>query len=60
MAYVRKTRDVYYIQGYYTNEYGFEDVCEAEDYKDAKILKKAYDENEIGVPHRIVKRREKI
>lgn len=60
MAYVRKTKDVWYIQGYYTPEYGFEDVCEAETFKEAKLLKKAYDENEICVLHRIVKRRERI
>ena len=59
MAQVRKTKDVWYIQGYYTTEYGFENICEVETFEEAKILKKAYDENEIGVLHRMLKRRKR-
>ncbi len=58
--YIRKTKDEYHVQGYYTGEYRYETVCVAETYKEAKILLKEYNENEPMYPHRIVKKRAMI
>lgn len=60
MAYQRKTRDYYEVQGYYGNQYGWECVTAEDTYKAAKVQLKCYDDNEPQYPHRIVKRREKI
>lgn len=58
MAYVRKTRDEYEVQGCYCGEW---DVLTTEDnYYRAKKTLKSYDENEKNYPHRIVKKRVKI
>lgn len=46
MAYIRKTRDEYEIQGYYSTEYGWETVCTEENMRDAKRTLKLYRENE--------------
>lgn len=58
MAYQRKTRDVYDIQGNYG--YGWDDLTEETSLKDAKAQLKCYNENEPNIPHRIMKRREKV
>lgn len=58
MAYVRKTRDVYEIQGDYG--WGWECVTTETTWTDAKDMVKCYRENERGVPFRIKKTREKI
>lgn len=60
MGYVRKTKDVYEIQGYYASNIGWECVTEEETYKDAKQMLKDYEEHEPQYAHRIVKRRVKI
>jgi hypothetical protein len=56
--YKRKTKDVYIIQGWYS-AYGWEDLTEEETWKGARGQLKCYNENE-PLPHRIVKRREKL
>ena len=58
MAYVRKTRDVYEIQGDYGC--GWECVTTETTWTDAKQMVKCYRENERGIPFRIKKVREKI
>lgn len=58
--YKRKTIDVYEIQGYYGETYGYEVVTTEETYKDAKEQLKCYRENEPAISFRIVKKREKI
>lgn len=58
MAYKRKTKDVYEIQGFYAGEW--ETVTEEETWKEAKVQLKCYNENERMYPHRIKKRRERI
>ena len=58
MAYIRKTVDIYEIQGDYGFGYGFETVCAEYNYKDAKQRLKEYRENEKGI-FRIKKTREK-
>ncbi len=57
--YKRKTRDVWEIQGYYGDQYGYEVVTIGETWTEAKELLKCYRENE-SVPFKIVKKREKI
>lgn len=54
MAYKRKTRDEYEVQGDYGQ--GWECVDTQLTLKEAHVSLKAYDENE-AVPHRIIKRR---
>lgn len=49
---------LYVVQGRYGDTYGFEDLCESEDYKEAVADLRAYRINEIGYPHRLVHRRE--
>ncbi len=60
MAYTRKTKDVFEIQGYYGIDYGWEYLCEEDTYPKARERLKEYNENEMGVQHRIRKRRVKI
>lgn len=57
MAYIRKTKDTFILQGYYG--YGWEDLTIEETYKDAKEQKRTYDNNEKYL-HRIIKKREII
>lgn len=59
MAYVRKTKDEYIVQGNYGYGHGFEDECAEETRKEAKERLKEYRENGNG-SYRIVKRRVKI
>lgn len=58
MAYVRKTRDVWEVQGCYCGEW--ECLTEEESRKEAREMLKCYDDNERNYPHRIVKKRVKI
>lgn len=58
MAYVRKTRYVWEVQGLYYGEW--ECLTTEESKKEAVEQRKCYDENERGVPHRIKKVRERI
>lgn len=60
MAYERKTKDVYEIQGYYGIENGWEYLCEEETYTAARATLKLYNENEMDIQHRIKKRRVNI
>lgn len=58
MAYQRKTRDVWEVQGFYYGEW--ERLTTEDTRREAYNQKICYDENEWGVPHRIVKKRERI
>lgn len=58
--YVRKTYDEYRIEGYYDSRYGWEYLIAEDNYKDAKMRLKEYNENEKGYAHRIKKHRVKI
>lgn len=51
MAYIRKTRDEWQLQGNYGN--GWEPILTAESLDDAREQKRCYDENEPDVVHRI-------
>lgn len=58
MAYVRKTKDIYEVQGLYSGEWAtltYEDT-----YREACDMLRCYRENEPQYPHAIVKRRVKI
>ena len=57
MAYIRKTRDEYEIQG--NCGYGWEVETTEETWKDAKAQAKCYREN-VNYPIRIVKKRIRI
>ena len=56
--YIRKTRDIYVLQGFYCG--CWEDLVEYDSRREAREDLQAYNDNETGVLHRIVKRREKI
>jgi hypothetical protein len=58
MAYKRKTRDEYEIQGDYGG--GYEMVTTESTWRDARAQIKCYRENEPGIPFRIKKIRIKI
>jgi hypothetical protein len=58
--YKRKTTDIWEIQGYYCQPYGFETVCTETSRKAAREQFKCYNENEPHTPHRIIKKRERI
>lgn len=51
MAYIRKTKDEWHVQGFYAGEW--ETVTIEEDRKSAREMKKIYDENE-RYPHRVI------
>ena len=57
MPYIRKTKDVFVVQGNYG--YGWNDLTYESSLKEAREQKRAYEDNE-NYPHRIIKRREKI
>ncbi len=59
MAYVRKTRDEYELEGWYKESGAWEYIVTAEDMKDARGLIKCYRENDPR-PYRIRKRRVRI
>jgi hypothetical protein len=58
MAYTRKTKDEYAIQGNYGTRW--EDVTVDETYKEARQSLKDYNDNEPQYPHRLIKRRVKL
>jgi len=45
------------VQGHY-GQYGWEDLCVSEDYREARDNLKDYRENELGSTHRMIQRRE--
>ena len=59
MAYTRKTKDEYIIQGNYGYGHGFEDECTEETRKGALQALREYRENGSG-DYRMIKRRVKI
>ena len=56
--YVRKTYDVWRVYAYYSSEYGYEEVYEAQSRAEAKSVANAY-RREDGVPVKIKKCRVK-
>ena len=54
---VNKYLYLYIIQGHY-GAYGWEDVATEETWKEARDRLKEYRENEKGIPHRTIRRRE--
>ena len=56
-TYIRKTKDIYIIQGYYS--LGWEDLTIEETLIDAKQCLKDYNDNEFSFPHRMIKKRMK-
>lgn len=60
MSYKRKTTDLFVVQQYFDHEYGWEDVCSADNRKEAREDLKAYRENQPEYPARLIKRRERI
>ena len=59
MGYIRKTKDIWEIQGYYGHEYGWECVTTEETRQEARQRLKEYRDNE-RYPFRLVKKRERI
>ena len=59
MAYVRKTKDEYIVQGNYGYGHGFEDECSEETRKEALERLKEYRDNAPGI-YRLIVRRVKI
>ena len=49
---------LFVVQGYYSKYCGWEDVCAAEHYIEARDDLKAYRENEPEYRHRMIRRRE--
>lgn len=60
MTYQRKTRDYWSIEQYTDSAYGWEEVCAAETWKEAKQTLQEYRENQPEYPVRGMRRREKI
>ena len=60
MAYQKKLKDVYMVQGYYCDEYGWETLTEEDTTKEAYEMLKCYNENEPMYRHRIKRRVERI
>ncbi len=58
MAYQRKTRDIWEVQGFYYGEWAR--LTTEETRSEAIAQKKCYDENEREFPHRIKKVRERL
>lgn len=56
--YKRKTKDIWVVQGFYCGSW--EDLTASYNYREARADFKAYRENEIGVAHRMIIRRERI
>lgn len=54
---VNKFLYLYVVQGKYTQEYGWEDLCSSEDYFESVSDLKAYRQNEREYPHRLIERR---
>lgn len=60
MAYVRKTRDVWSIEQYTGGQYGWEEVCEEDSWREARARLKEYRANQPEYPVRAKRRREYI
>jgi hypothetical protein len=60
MAYVRKTRDYWSIQQYTGPEYGWEEVCAGDTWKEARQTLKEYRENQPEYPVRARRKRERL
>ena len=60
MAYVRKTRDIFEVQGYYDASTGWEEVVTEDTRKEANIRLKEYRANQPQYRFRVKKKREKI
>ena len=58
MAYIRKTKNVWHVQGLYDSQY--ETVCEEDTYKAARVQYNCYRVNEPQYSHRIVMKRERL
>jgi hypothetical protein len=58
-ARIRKTKDIWVVQGNYGYGHGWEDVTAAETWKEAKQNLREYRENE-NAPFRVIRRRERI
>lgn len=56
--YIRKTKDIYILQGFYAGMW--EDLFECETRREAREDLACYNENERDIAHRIIKRRVKI
>lgn len=59
MAYQRKTRDIYVIQGNYGYGHGWEDECSEDSRREARQRLKEYRENGPGA-YRLICRRERL
>ena len=55
---VNKYLYLWIVQGHYGSQYGWEDLCASENYKEARANLKDYRVNELGVAHRMIQRRE--
>lgn len=60
MSYIRKTRDVWNVQQFTGPQYGWEDVCAEERFREARERVKEYRENQPEYPVRIKRTRERI
>jgi hypothetical protein len=60
MAYQRKTRDAWEVQGDYGVGFGFECVTTETTFREARDRVREYRENEPGVPFRLHRTRERI
>ena len=57
---VSKTKVIYVVQGNYGYGHGWEDLTAEDNRKEALAQLRTYRENERGVPHRLIRRRERI
>lgn len=60
MTYIRKTRDVWNVQQFTGSQYGWEDVCAEERFREARERVKEYRANQPEYPVRIKRTRERI
>lgn len=60
MAYIRKTRDVYEVQGMYNDGFGWSVETTEDTYQEAREQIKCYRENCPQYEFRIVKKRERM
>jgi hypothetical protein len=57
MSYIRKTKDLWILQGYYGYGHGYEDLCYEESRKEILLRLREYKENEKG-DYRVICKRE--
>lgn len=60
MPYIRKTRDVFIVEGYFSDEYKWEEVTAEDSRKEIRKRLKEYRENDPQHNYRWRVRREKI